>query len=648
MPGTDFIPGIFMYKEQHYQQFVVLRLESLLLLLVLVLLPPVVWAETVEIEQLTQQLRRNHLSQHPQWLKLLHYHESLLADSGYKSYVDDDKFFFSKQGKQNPEAELIATIKAFFSAAEENDDHPVCRFPARFIWAKKHLQVKQWPIIDCALYQQWLKHINAQQLHLIFASAYLNSPSSMFGHTLFRLDPKDKEKHSSWLSSALNFGANVPADENSLLYGFKGLFGGYPGVFVVMPYYEKIQEYSYMENRGLWEYQLNLSAEETTRLLRHLWELNNINFDYYYISENCSFRLLELLEIARPGVDLTSGYNLIAIPSDVLKTVADNGFVAAEKYRPSQAVTLRYTIESIPTVHQDWIERLLVDSEAAKDAAFKQIPQALQRRIVDASYQLLRYRQTGKQREAAIAKQRFKLLKLLNSYPLPEQPASVPEPPVKPDLGHDSQMLSFSTGYRNNRWFSDLNYRLSYHDLLDNSVGFYQGAQINFFDTSLRLYEDGDVQLQKLEVLNITSISPRDRFFKPYSWRVSGGLEQQNNFNEKLTVYLNAGAGLSYSWFENHLSYNFINVMLAHSSDFRDFIEPGLGVTLGQLLYTDFGTTKLEFDSRNYLDGNYHLQLGLEHNIVLGVNHAIRFSVRQIWNRKENFNHAELGYRFYF
>jgi hypothetical protein len=88
--------------------------------------------------------------------------------------------------------------------------------------------------------------------------------------------------------------------------------------------------------------------------------------------------------------------------------------------------------------------------------------------------------------------------------------------------------------------------------------------------------------------------------------------------------------------------------MLAHSSDLHDFVEPGLGVTLGQLFYSDFGTTKLEFDSRNYLDGNYHLQIGLEHNFVLDVNQAIRLSVRQEWNRKENLNHAELAYRFYF
>ena len=604
-----------------------------------------------ELEKLQQQATEKKLAFHPEWLRLLHYQETGFFSTTYTSYVDDDAFFFAKAGKNDPEAELVATLRAFYSDITESDKHAICRYPARFQWLKDqlHLPGSLLPDIDCIAYQKWLQEVNAQRITLIFASAYLNSPSSMFGHTLLRLDPENMESHSNWLSYALNFGANVQEQDNALLYSFKGLVGGYPGLFVVMPYFKKIQEYSFMENRDLWEYELNLDTQETERLLSHLWELKNINFDYYFIGENCSFRLLELLEIARPGTDLTTRFKMTAIPSDTLKAVVENGFIESVHYRPSQAVLLQQQIDRVPEQYHALVEQLAADSEVAKSAEFIALGQALQREIVDAAYKYLRYQLTGSERDPVMVKQRFKLLSLLNSYPADQQNnESSPAVPIHPDAGHDSHLASLAVGYEREQVFTDFIYRQNYHDLLDNPAGYFSGAQINFLNTRLRLFEDGDFRLQKLELLNITSISPRNRFFKPVSWRISTGLEHQNNLNDKLTVYFNAGAGLSYQFFENSLSYNFVNAIIAHSSDFSDFIEPGLGVTIGQLFYSDFGTSKLEFDSRNYLDGNYHFQLGLEHNFNLSTNQAVRVLVKQEWNRQESFNHAEISYRFYF
>jgi len=62
----------------------------------------------------------------------------------------------------------------------------------------------------------------------------------MFGHTLLRLDPAEDANWSDWLSYAVNFGANINSDDNSLFYAWKGLSGGYPGQFIVAPYFGKI------------------------------------------------------------------------------------------------------------------------------------------------------------------------------------------------------------------------------------------------------------------------------------------------------------------------------------------------------------------------------------------------------------------------
>src|SRR5690606_9684896 len=90
-------------------------------------------------------------------------------------------------------------------------------------------------------------------------------------------------------------------ETNGVVFAAKGLFGGYPGLFSITPYYEKVKEYNDLENRDIWEYELAFTPAETRRLLEHAWELGQVNFDYYFLSENCSYQLVALMDVARPG-----------------------------------------------------------------------------------------------------------------------------------------------------------------------------------------------------------------------------------------------------------------------------------------------------------------------------------------------------------
>ena len=114
--------------------------------------------------------------------------------------------------------------------------------------------------------------------------------------------------------------------------------GGYPGLFALMPYREKLSEYRSLENRDLWEYQLDLTPEETGRMVEHVWELKQIQFDYFFFDENCSYRLLELLQVARPSLDLTSQFPLTAIPTDTVKAVKQSGWSPASITAPPASV----------------------------------------------------------------------------------------------------------------------------------------------------------------------------------------------------------------------------------------------------------------------------------------------------------------------
>lgn len=67
---------------------------------------------------------------------------------------------------------------------------------------------------------------------------------------------------------------------------------------------------------------------------------------------------------------------------------------------------------------------------------------------------------------------------------------------------------------------------MAYHDLNDNAQGFPLGAQIEILGMQVRQYEGNHWQLQRLDLANIRSLTPRNRLLQPISWQVGGGLER--------------------------------------------------------------------------------------------------------------------------
>src|SRR5690606_41368354 len=55
--------------------------------------------------------------------------------------------------------------------------------------------------------------------------------------------------------------------DNPLLYSLRGLLGGFPGRYQLVPYFLKVQEYNNAESRDLWTYELDFSPEQIRSLL---------------------------------------------------------------------------------------------------------------------------------------------------------------------------------------------------------------------------------------------------------------------------------------------------------------------------------------------------------------------------------------------
>ncbi len=583
-----------------------------------------------------------------EWLNLLHYSKD---SDAYISKVNDEQFFYAMDGKENPEAELIETLKNLFSQTEDNNQQTQCRFVARVAWLSNQLDIdkKSLPIVDCHEYLQWYNEIRADSVTMIFPAYHLNSPSSMFGHTLLRLDNKEKAD-SKWLSYAVNFGANIDSDDNSMLYAFRGLAGGYPGLFITEPYFKKIQEYNRIEHRDIWEYELNLTPVETEKLVKHLWELKDVNFDYYFLDENCSYRLLELIEVARPGIELTDEFILTAIPVDTVRAMENAQLIEAVSYRPAQATEIQYILELLPDNQQQLVIDLSEDINVSNTDEFTQLSDLKQKKIVDLAYKYLRYQNTKTVRDPAIAKQSYKLLQKLSTYSADIDVSTTIPAPFPPEKAHKSKRVTIGLGERLNNKYADLGFKMAFHDLEDNKDGFLQGAQINVINLNIRAEENVGLRLYQLTFIDVFSITPRTEFFKPLSWRVYSGFERQLTFNkDQLTYHVTGGAGSTWEIIKNHQYYALAIGRLEINKQLKNALEPAIGFITGFLSHFNHTTARLEVSGEHFEDDVYRLRAQYTQNFAFSINHSIKLFARHEWHEDDvDFSDVNISYQYYF
>ncbi|WP_057831214.1 Lnb N-terminal periplasmic domain-containing protein [Colwellia sp. TT2012] len=589
------------------------------------------------------------LAKTEQWHALLHINTQV-EGSDIESYVDDASFFLANDGATNPINELLATISAL-----KNQSETQCKFPARTLFLLENIQglAKEVKPFVCQEYLDWRKKLNTTSVVLVFASAQLNSPSSMYGHTFFRFDPENVEKNSTYLSYALNFGATVPAGDGGFLYAARGLTGGYPGNFAANPYFEKIKEYNRLENRDLWEYKLNLKPNEIDAMLAHIWELQGISFEYYFFDENCSFRLLELLDVARPGLYLANNFPVTAMPLDTVRVVEEANLITDTHYRPSILTELKAQLAMLSDDENALALALSKDIEVLNKNEFISLATKQQQLIVDSAYRFLRYQNTFNGRPKDTTRRSFLLLRRLSENP---SKLTIPiEQPLRPDLGHKTSMLGVSFGQNLDQGFVEFKYRGSYHDLLDPIGGYYQGMSLNMVNVMIRAYKGGDIKLEKAELLDIVSLSTRDSYFSPWSWKANISVEQQWTVDKEVLVSQGSGGGgVSYQILDNTHVFAFVTGRLEFNRKLDSFAAVAPGAHIGFLHYWPKSTLMIEAEHYQFLfDQTQRSRVSLQHSMQLSNKDSLRISAD--FHRVEGKDHArhsfqefKVEYRHYF
>ena len=610
------------------------------------------------LEALITKSKQLGLADRPEWQKLMHYVPNLIYP-GVHGMVDSQNFYNSPDGKNNPQLELEATLENFYSdLAESNEQqNPQCLFVARYAWLDEQLAFdpQRLPRQVCKRYQQWHASLNPSGLTLIFASAYLNSPSSMYGHPLVRVDAKSQDENTRLLAYAITFAANTN-EENGLAFAVNGLFGGYPGAFSILPYYLKVREYSNLENRDIWEYELNFTPEETDRILMHAWELGSTYFQYYFFDENCAYHLLGLLQVARPNLNLTNQFRWWVIPTDSVREITrQKNIVKKVVYRPANSTVVKHRLNQLSKSERNLVRDLSMSHMSVNDLELEDLPANRKAAVLETSQDYVTYRRAiGKNDMAEPATIMNNLLtarsRLSTETPFPK----IIAPLISPEQGHGSSRVALATGHEDGLSFQELNARATYHDIMDTDDGYARGAQIEFFNLALRRYKFDTTRVEKFIPINILSLTPRDDFFKSKSWKIKAGWQRIRaaNGTRPLAFSLDGGTGGSWS---NERETTLWYILLDGSARINRNLENGYslggGVSMGDLF-----DVNQRWRIHGYLYGMRYVMgqrdspqaLGLEQRLALGRNFALRLDFARNRELERSYNSGLFSLLYYF
>ena len=544
---------------------------------------PALATDNAYLAELKEQAATRNLPGDLYWRILLHYRPGI---AGSRSLVDDPRFFLSPSGKTDPAAELSATLDGLF---DNTADPPYfCRFPGRYAWLARTLGIDPTRIPrppPCPEVDNILRTIDGQSLAMVFASGYVNSPASMFGHTFLRIDSRLK---SPLLSFAVNYAARTDPADGGLAFTVKGMFGGYQGFYSVMPYYDKVREYSNIDQRDLWEYSLNLTPDEVRRMLLHLIDMKDISTDYWFLDENCSYELLFLVDAARPEARLTETMDRYwVIPMDTVRAVIGAGLVDNVVWRPSRALQIRHALSLVPGREADLAVEIVDGGAPAGTVLSEPVPDVTKARTLDLAALLAQYRIAKKGMEHKVFQERFHAILSARTRlgPLEEVSPPIPEP-APPEDGHRSARVQLGGGFRGNQGFLEVGFRPAYHDYTDPSEGYTPGSMIEFMSAVVRWYPESDrFCLQQLDLFRIESLDPFDRIFRPKSWKVRMGFQTRDFTEEKegLVTFAEAGIGGTIRIWEGAVAYLLGEAEGDFSRDYHSAYRIGVGGSTGVL-----------------------------------------------------------------
>lgn len=246
-----------------------------------------------------------------QWYRLLYYEKD---GKDITSLVKDPRFFITPSGRYDPYKEYQAALEK----TVQQDVVFKTQFPLRYKYLAQQHQLPYEPLVSVSP--------AITGLTLAYPHQYFANPASMFGHVFLIL----KSEHGVLDSGLFHFLADSHG-ASPLAYIPAGLTGKFQGKFITEPYYTRIKQYTYEQDRDISFFDLVLTASQIEDMQFHAKELAYAQFDYYFFNRNCVTFINKFLEVVY--AKQLAKKRLFEFPSHLINPLIKQGIVVKQTNR---------------------------------------------------------------------------------------------------------------------------------------------------------------------------------------------------------------------------------------------------------------------------------------------------------------------------
>lgn len=613
---------------------------------------PIHTSQQRELDQLLKKISDEELFNNLTWLRLLHFrvtpriakHSDISSPEFFNAYKK------SVHGKLNPKVatqgitakqELIATLKAFYMPVQENHNvHAQCRFPARFFWLNKKLNFskKQLPKVQCERLKKWAKFKTLDSVSLIMVSGYFGNPASTFGHLLVKLNNSEyKSSSGNLLDQSINYGAQVPRNESMPMYIAKGILGGYVSSFSDKKFYTQDLVYSKHEFRDMWEYELNLDKNQNRLLVYHIWEMVGMQSTYYFLKENCGYRIAELLELVT-GQPLTPDMQPWYLPISVfqeLNEVENSRYIKKITFIPSSQRRLYHDFNQLSNKETFTVNKILANPKLLNTHILDNFTVTRKSRMIEVMLSYYQYKLADKNKNKKNRFNQYKNALILERLKLPtlrrEKQDKVPLM-VSPAEGSKPRLFHFGiVQNESHHKMFEVGLTAIHYDLLSNSKGSLENSELKVLELVLDYNHMQSISVKKLTLISIQKMGLNSTKLlgeSNLSWRVSTGFDRNNLACTSCTnFFIQGGMGRSYKPSDNLIIYGMLDsrysaeknrfslspnlgLITTHNNHIKSVVEAGIDIDIK----TGERIKRLKLEARYSLNKNNTLRLSLEQN----------------------------------
>jgi hypothetical protein len=304
-------------------------------------------------------------------------------------------------------------------------------------------------------------------------------------------------------------------------------------------------------------------------------ELLGYRFDYFFLSHNCALRMGQLFDLVT-GQSRFPNNPVYMTPIELFHRLnvtgsSDRPLLGAVAFVPSHHRLLTHRINEFGPVQKDVYARLVsLETDSASTAIFADRETLLkevrsggneleQAALVDAALSFWEAKILAKQeKEVDLERQRKdRLLKLRLMLPVdgvPSEPRVEPLP--RPDESNHVMGLSLGLASGERNHFLDgrvgFQFRIAPYKYDNEAFHAIQNfGQLRVLDSLLFVNADGKLQLQRLEVMKVSSVASLDKtgldhvFSRYFSWEMDLGFDRLANSGRYLDAQKKEGlAGL--------------------------------------------------------------------------------------------------------